>query len=252
MEVARTVIGCRFSVLKFAFMKPESTKQHTEKHGHPWDTIFHTPEPETDFGETEKELSLRVWARRVAEEEPYSNVGLFRKTVVIRLRTLRYRPPDSKTEAETFERILRTASVLKKILNPAVLENIRKWVMLSRTFKKERESRDYRKLTVGFPLQFHKSFMTELQRHSDQIEEIARKFDSEKGIERHRSAIFREIVQQFRALFSANNPQTLRSALGEAGINYPDNNEEVIFKGELYLCYEARNTERAHQAVRYF
>jgi hypothetical protein len=100
-------------VLKFAFMKPETKKKHTVKRGHPWDTIFRTPELETDFGETEKELSLSVWARRVANEEPYSNVGLFRKTVVIKLRTLRYRPPDSKTEGETFERILRTASVLK-------------------------------------------------------------------------------------------------------------------------------------------
>jgi hypothetical protein len=193
------------------------------------------PEPERDFGETEKEVSLRVWARRVAQQSPYSDLKLFRKAITAKLKTVRYWPPDSKIHGDTVERILRRAGVLQKILNPVVLENIRKWVMLNRAFEKERESRSSGKSTEGLPLQFHKTFMTELRRHSDEIEDIALKYSAEKGIKSHLSVLKHEFRRQFRYLSAVNNLQTWPNLRLDSKGKYAPRNDEIAVKGKLFL-----------------
>lgn len=212
-------------------------KQRAQNRSHPWDEISQTPEPVTDFGETEKEVSLRVWARRVAEQPPYNSIKLFRQALIANLKAVRYSPPDSKSDSdgETFEQNLRKAGVLQAILTPVVLEDIRKWVMLNRAFEKERESRSSGESTAGFPVQFHKTFMTELRRHADEVEDIAVRYAAESGIQSYRSVLKKEFRRQFEYVSAVNNPQTWPSLRLNRGGEYAPRIDEIAVKGRLFL-----------------
>lgn len=178
----------------------------------------------------EGESTLEFWARWVSGEWDSKSSAHFRKGIRTKIKLLKYEAPSSKSGKKTFERILEDASALQRFLSPHVLTTIEKWFLLNEVLRLERKYRSEKKMTSGYPVQFHRSLLTELQRHYGAIDRITRKYNTKYGIMNYGPMVFREILRQFKLLLPYRRPQSWRELLGEADLPFSPRDEEVAIK----------------------
>jgi len=145
---------------------------------------------------------------------------------------------DKKT-FETFEQRLKNAGKLKTFLSSRVLTALEKWFLLEEVLRRERKFRSERTMISGYPAQFHRSLMTEIQRHFDKIHKIARDYDSENGIRKYGPMVFREIVRQFNLLISFRRPQPWTKLLKEINLPFSPRDEEVAIRVRVFRYLKA-------------
>ena len=192
----------------------------------------------------ERESTLKFWAHVVFDDWDTESSVQFRDGIKAKIRAIKYRPPDSKEGLETFEKILEDAEALQEFLSPDVLIALEKWMILREILGFEREHRSKKQMISGYPVQFHRSLMTEIQRHFAEIEVIARKYDAENGIKNYGPMVFREIVRQFNLLRSFRWPQPWTKLLKQTNLGFSPRDEEVAIRVEVFKFLKGALTKK--------
>jgi len=201
--------------------------QTTESSLHPLDALLRG-------AGGERESTLQFLARWVSGDWDRKSSGEFKKAIRTKIKDLKYRPPDSKSDKGTFEQILNDAGALHAFQSLRVLTVLEKWFLLNKVLQLERKYRSERRMVSGYPAQFHRSLMTEIQRHFDKIHRIAREYESENGIRKYGPMVFRVIVRQCSLLVSFRRPQPWTKLLKEINLHFSPRDEEVAIRVRVF------------------
>src|SRR6266436_5747520 len=104
-------------------MKRGTKKQSSGMARHPLDVLLQ------ETAEDSKSL-LGLMAQRKVEAVRDQENRWFEESINKKIESLRYRPPHSKKDGQTFKEILKRSGVLEKFLSRSLQREIEKWVLL--------------------------------------------------------------------------------------------------------------------------
>lgn len=209
-------------------MKQGTKKQATGKSLHPLDALLQESEDES-------RSMLGTLAQRIVGLARDKGPGWFIEVSRNKIQLLKYRPPDSKKDRQTFSDILERAEALKTFLSPLVQAEIEKWLLLRDVFLEHRKNKEERKSVEGFPIQFHKDMMKELKGHFKTIRRVARKHDSRRAIADYYTSVQREIVRQATPLIFNSRLAIWPSLMGESKRDFSPRDEEAAIRARIFF-----------------
>lgn len=214
-------------------MRRGTKKQSSGKPLHPLDVLLQEMPGES-------KSMLAMLAQRNIEKARGKEPGWFVATVKCKIEKKRYRPPDSKRDGQTFSQILQRTGVLKRFLSRSLQEEIEKWLLLRDIFQEDRKNKTEGRSFEGFPAQFHRSMMTALLKHLEEIQKIARKYGSGKGIRNYHSSVRREFVRQATVLIFHSRGPVWPDLLGETKLGFSPRDEEVSIRARIFCLLKTK------------
>ena len=214
-------------------MKQGTKKQATRKSLHPLDMLL-------QHSSDDSRSMLGTLAQGIVGLARDKEPGWFIEVSRNKIQLLKYRPPDSKKDRQTFSEILKRADVLKTFLSPLVQGEIEKWLLLSDIFKEHRKNKEEGKSVEGFPIQFHKDMRRELLRHFETIRRVARKHNSRRAIADYYTSVRREIVRQATPLIFNSRLPIWASLLGESKRDFSPRDEEAAIRARVFFVLRTK------------
>ena len=212
---------------------------------HPLDRLL-TKDEDDEFS-SGYETSLKSLARQVAQHaERKVTDAFFKEFLLRRLRTNKYAyvvavdPKKAQRKPQTtFYDTLQNAGVLNKLLLRSNLSELRKWMLLKVVFRVEHTRRMNRRSRQGFPLKFHRAFLTELFRHANEVEEMAEKYNARRVVDNYQRLVSKELRRQVHIITAFGRPQSWKMLLQEQGKDEPAHKDDAL-KLKIYAFLKAK------------
>jgi hypothetical protein len=119
------------------------------------------------------------------------------------------------------------------------LSELRKWMLLKVVFRVEQANMMKRRSPHGFPLKFHRAFLTELFRHTNDVEKIAQKYNAKRAVTNYQHLVSRELRRQLQIIIAFRRPQSWKTLLQEQGKDEPEHKDDAL-KLRIYAFLKAK------------
>jgi hypothetical protein len=146
----------------------------------------------------------------------------------------------ARASRKTFRNILGDAGVLSVFLRKSTLDELYKWKLLQATFRYERRLRDKRVLVDGTSLKQHGSLLTELLRHSREIDDIATRRRPFIDVSSHLASVGREISRQVELMRPYARVTRWQSLFGDMPRNPEPQSPEDAIKLRMFSALQQK------------